>query len=79
MSGPEEIDPKKAEPEGWVGMDGFGFESEYFRFNMRGKADGWWTITGESDLNVKADTNGDGAFDSFPSWGASCFTPFEIE
>ena len=79
VSGPEKIDPKKAEPEGWVGMNDFGFEYEYFRFNMRGKEEGWYTITGESNLNVKADTNGNGAFDSFHSWPAACFTPFEIE
>lgn len=77
VSGPEEIEPKKAEPEGWIAMDGFAYEDEYFRFNMRGKEEGWYTITGETDLNVKADTNGNGAFDSFLSWSADSFTPFE--
>ena len=79
VSGPSEIEPKKAEPEGWVEIDGFAFESDYFRFNMRGKEAGEYTITGKSDLDVKVDLNGDGDFDAFPSWRASTFTPFEIE
>ena len=76
VEGPSEIEPRKVEPEGWVEMDGFGYEDEYFKFNMRGKKRGDYTITGESKLVVKADLNGDGDFDVAPGWDADCFTPF---
>lgn len=78
VDGPSKIDPKQVEPEGWVGMGDFGYEDQNFRFNMRGKDDGWYTITGESDLDVKADTNGDGNFDSFLGWDTDTFTPFQL-
>ena len=79
VDGPTDKFPKVKEDDGWVERNMWWSTSRSHSFNMSGARDGWYTIYGSSDLDVKADFNRDGDFDAFDGWNASCSTRFRIE
>ena len=79
ITGPSEILPKDKGGKGWVAIDDSASHPGDLRFNMRNKREGEYTINASSNLSAKADFNGDGVFDSFHDWDASCSTDFDIE
>ena len=77
--GPSLIPPKGDDDDGWVDRnDAVGIGDE-FLFNMTFKKEGNYVINASTTLNVKADFNQDGIFESYHDWEASCSTVFTLE
>ena len=77
ISGPDDIFPLQVDDDGWVALDSSWSTSEIFSVNMRHKQGGRYMINAYTDLDIKADVNHDGLFDTFGGWYASCSTSFE--
>ncbi len=79
IKGPEDIPPKGKKDKDWVSAGSWWWTSKNYSFNMGGKKEGVYTITGKSELTVKADLDQNGSFETHDGWNTNTFTRFEIE
>lgn len=79
VEGPEDIFPLRNDGGGWVRSGGAWSTSKSHSVNMRNKRRGRYVIKAYSKLPIKADFNGNGQFDTFEKWEASCSTDFRIQ
>lgn len=79
VSGPSKIHPKQKQDHGWVPLNSSFYKPKSFSISMGGRRDGRYNVSGRSKLTIKADYNGDGAFDAFDTVEATCSFEIEIE
>lgn len=64
---------------GWVPVHDEVVVNKTFTYDMENARRGHYNFTGSTDVQIKADTDGNGTFDASDGWRADAVTEIEIE